>query len=77
MIQDTIVLVLVAVAAVYTVMRLRRLAAGESKCACGTTSCSAASKSCASGQCNLVANNEAGGLPVIGPSCNQGGCGKT
>ena len=77
MIQNIIVLVLVALAAVYMVVRIRRLAAGESKCACGTTSCSAASESCGSGQCHLVSSNEAGGLPVIGPSCNQGGCGKT
>jgi hypothetical protein len=77
MIQNIIVLVLVALAAVYMVVRLRRLAAGESKCACGTTSCSAASQSCANGQCNLVSNKEAGGLPVIGPSCGQGGCGKS
>ncbi len=75
MIQDIIVLLLVAVAAVYTVVRLRRLAAGESKCACGTTSCSTASESCGSGQCNLAAKNETGGLPVIGSSCGQGGCG--
>jgi hypothetical protein len=75
MIQNIIVLLLVAVAAVYTVVRLRRLAAGESKCACGTTSCGAASPSCGSGQCNLVSSNEPGGLPVIGASCGQGGCG--
>jgi hypothetical protein len=76
MIQNIIVLLLVALAAVYTVVRLRRLAAGESKCACGTTSCSAASQSCGSGQCNLVSNNEAGGLPVIGTQCGQAGCGR-
>ena len=75
MIQNIIVLLLVAVAAVYTVVRLRRLAAGESKCACGTNSCSAASKSCGSGRCNLTSNNEPGSLPVIGSSCGQGGCG--
>ena len=75
MIQDIIVLFFVAAAVVYTVVRLRRLAAGESKCACGTTSCGAASPSCGSGQCNLVPNNEPGRLPVIGPSCGQGGCG--
>lgn len=40
--QDIIVLVLVAAAAVYTVVRLRRLAAGETKCACGSKSCSPA-----------------------------------
>jgi hypothetical protein len=75
MIQNIIVLVLVALAAVYMVVRLRRLAAGESKCACGTTSCSAASESCAGGQCNLVANGESSsGLPVIGPACGKGGC---
>ncbi len=77
MIQNIIVLLLVAVAAVYMVVRLRRLAAGESKCACGTNSCSSASKSCGSGQCNLTANSEPGGLPVIGSNCGQGGCGKS
>jgi hypothetical protein len=76
MIQNIIVLMLVAVAAVYTVVRLRRLAAGESKCACGTNSCGAAAPSCANGQCNLTSSNQAGGLPVIGQSCSQGGCGK-
>jgi len=74
MIQNIIVLLLVAAAAIYTVVRLRRLAAGESKCACGTTSCGAASSSCGNGQCNLVSNNEQGGLPIISPPCGQGGC---
>jgi hypothetical protein len=37
--QDIIALVLVAGATLYMLVRLRRLAAGESKCACGSKSC--------------------------------------
>ena len=62
MIQDSIVLLLVAAAAVYMVVRLRRLAAGQSKCACGSKSCGKVSP-------------PNGGLPVLPPSCNQDGCG--
>lgn len=77
MVENVIVLVLVAAAGMYTVVCLRRLAAGESKCACGTKSCGSASPSCGSGNCAVVSNSEAGGLHVLNPPCGQGGCGKT
>ena len=54
MIQNIIVLLLVAAAAVYTVIWLRRLSTGETKCACGSNCCDTKSKSCSSGTCNLV-----------------------
>jgi hypothetical protein len=75
MIENLIVLLLVAAAAIYTVVRLCRLGTGKSKCACGTDSCGAASASC--GDCPAAASsgNDASGLPII-PPCGQGGCGK-
>ena len=54
MVENFIVLALVAAAGAYTIFRLRSLAAGESKCACGTKSCGAATPSCGGGNCNLV-----------------------
>lgn len=70
-IQDILVLLCVAVAAVYMVLRLRRVGTGQSKCACGTKACGAAAAPCG-GVKGPVAT---GGLPVVSPPCNQGGCG--
>ena len=76
MIQNVVVLLLVAAAAVYTVVRLRRVAAGESKCVCGSKACGAASAACGnSAQGAAASGNPGGGLPLLPPSCNQGGCG--
>jgi hypothetical protein len=75
MVENVIVLMLVATAGAYTVVRLRRLAAGESKCACGTKSCGSASPSC--GTCSAAPSSEAGGLHVLNSPRGQGGCGKT
>jgi hypothetical protein len=76
MTQDTFVLLFVAAAAVYMVLRLRRVASGQSKCACGTKSCGAAAP-CARAAQRTAANGGAGeGLPLLPPACGQGGCGK-
>jgi hypothetical protein len=73
MTQDSLVLLIVAGAAVYMVLRLRRVAAGQSKCACGTKSCGAAANSCGGApQTAAAGRNE---LPMLPPSCGQGGCG--
>ena len=79
MIQNIIVLFLVAAAAVYTVVRLRRVAAGESKCVCGSKACGPASPPCGSSAKDAATRRPNGGLPLIPPSCNQGcgGCGKS
>ncbi len=76
MTENIIVLLLVAAAAVYTVVRLRRVAAGESKCVCGSKSCGPTAAPCGSGSKDA---NTSGGLPLITPSCNQGcgGCEKS
>jgi hypothetical protein len=74
MTENILVLLLVAAAAVYTVVRLRRVAAGESKCICGSKSCGPVAATCGSKDAD-----KSGGLPLITPSCNQGcgGCGKS
>ncbi len=77
MIEDMVVLLLVAAAAVYTVVRLRRVAAGQSKCVCGSKGCGAASTPCGAGLKGGAGVDVAGGgLPMLPPSCGQGGCGK-
>jgi hypothetical protein len=74
--QDIVVLLFVAAAAVYMVVRLRRMAMGQSKCACGTKSCGATAPCASAAQCT-AANSAAGeGLPLLPPACGQGGCGK-
>jgi hypothetical protein len=76
-VQDCLVLLFVAAAAVYMVVRLRRVAAGQSKCACGTKACGAGSPPCGSGlKADSANGGPAGGLPLISPACGQGGCGK-
>jgi len=72
MTEDILVLSFVAAAAVYMVVRLRRVAAGRSKCVCGSNSCGPASAPCG----RAADADVAGGLPVISPQCNQGGCGR-
>ncbi len=76
MIDNIIVFLVVASAAVYAVVRLRRVAAGESKCVCGSNSCASSSRSCGSGGCGIASGGDARGLPVIAPPCNHGDCGK-
>ncbi len=78
MIQDILVLLLVAAAAVYTVVRLRRVAGGQNKCACGSKACGPASGPCGGSVTGAGASGQTGtngGLPLLPPSCNQGGCG--
>ena len=72
MTENIVVLLLVAAAAVYTVMRLRRVAAGQSKCVCGSNACGPASAPCGG---SVRGGAASGGLPLIPPSCNEGGCG--
>jgi hypothetical protein len=77
MIENILVLLFVAAAAVYAVARLRRVAAGQSKCVCGSKACGPGSGPCGSSvQDASAAGGPDGGLPLIPPSCNQGGCGK-
>jgi hypothetical protein len=71
-IENIVVLLFVAAAAVYMVVRLRRVAAGKSKCVCGSNNCGSASAPCGGNGKGTAAS---GGLPVLPPSCNQGGCG--
>jgi hypothetical protein len=73
--QDIVVLLFVAVAAVYTVARLRRVATGQNKCACGAKSCGAASPCGGNIQKCSEPAGPGGGLPVLPSSCGQGGCG--
>ena len=42
MTQNIVVLLFVAAAAVYAVVRLRRVAAGQTKCVCGSKTCGSA-----------------------------------
>ncbi len=75
MIENILVLLFVAAAAVYTVVRLRRVAAGQSQCVCGSKTCGAAQKPCGTkGADSTGAGSD--GLPLLPPSCHQGGCGK-
>jgi hypothetical protein len=75
--ENTLVLLFVAAAAVYMVVRLRRVAAGQNKCVCGSNACGSAAPSCgSSAKGESPTGNPCGGLPVIPPSCNQGGCGR-
>jgi hypothetical protein len=77
MIENIVVLLLVAAAAVYTVVRLRRVAAGQSKCVCGSKACGSASAPCGGSLKDGVAGGDSsGGLPLLPPSCTQGGCGR-
>ena len=77
MIENSIVFLVVISAAVYTVVRLRRVAGGESKCVCGSNSCGSSSRSCNTGSCGIASDvGNASGLPVISPPCNHGDCGK-
>lgn len=73
MIQDIFVLLLVAAAAVYMIVRLRRMAAGQNQCACGSRACDPASLPCGGKVQGPVVS---GGLPLLPPACNQRGCGK-
>ncbi|MGO9115704.1 MAG: hypothetical protein ACLP9L_41385 [Thermoguttaceae bacterium] len=76
MIENVVVLLLVAAAAAYMVVRLRRVAAGQSKCVCGSKACGPASAPCGgSGKSGAATDDPSGGLPLLPPSCNQGGCG--
>ena len=78
-IENIVVLLLVAAAAVYMVVRLRRVAAGQSKCVCGSNSCGPGASPCGSTAKDAAVNGGAsGGLPVIASGCNGcgGGCGK-
>ncbi len=80
MIEDILVLLFVAAAGVYMIVRLRRMATGQSTCACGTKTCGAPPGSCPSGvQSADAACGPSGQLPLLPPSCNQGecGCGKS
>jgi hypothetical protein len=61
-IENILVLLLVAAAVAYVIVRFRRMAAGRSKCVCGTSACGSAAPPCGSS------------LPVISPPCSQGGC---
>jgi hypothetical protein len=81
-IENVVVLLLVATAAVYTVVRLRRVAAGESKCVCGSKGCGSAAAGGGRVQDATVRGDPGspnGSLPVLSPSCNQGcrGCEKS
>jgi hypothetical protein len=69
MIQNLIVLLLVAAAVVYMVVRLRQMAGGESKCGCGSQSCGTA-PSCG-GATNAGGQGQ---LPLLAPPCGQAGC---
>ncbi|MGA2255213.1 MAG: hypothetical protein ABSG53_11165 [Thermoguttaceae bacterium] len=74
--ENIVVLLFVAAAAVYMVVRLRRVAAGQNKCVCGSKACGSASPPCGSSFKGAAASGEpSGGLPLIPPACNQGGCG--
>ena len=72
--ENVVVLLFVAAAAVYMVVRLRRVAAGQSKCVCGSKACGSASPPCGSSVKGAGTSCEpSGGLPVIPPACKQGG----
>ena len=74
--ENALVLLFVAAAAVYMVLRLRRVAAGQSQCVCGSKACGSASPPCGSGsRGDSATGTSLGGLPVIPPPCNQGGRG--
>ena len=78
MVQDIVVLLVVAAAAAYTILRLYRMAAGRSQCACGSKACGSRSAPCGVALKGATAIGESGGasggLPLLPPSCNQGGC---
>ena len=57
-IQDFLVLLFVAVAIVYTIVRLRRVAAGQSKCVCGSKACNTALRPCESSTKNAAATGD-------------------
>jgi len=75
--ENILVLLFVAAAAVYMVVRLRRVAAGQNRCVCGSKSCG--STSTPSG-CSLkgtgASGDTRGGLPLLPPACNQGDGGR-
>ena len=71
--ENIVVLIFVALAAIYMVLRLRRVAAGRSQCVCGSKACASASQPCGG---NASADAPDCGLPVIPSSCSQGGCEK-
>jgi hypothetical protein len=72
MIENIVVLLLVAAAAVYTVVRLCRVAAGRNKCVCGSNSCSPTSMPCCGGNKSGQTNAD---LPILPSACDQRGCG--
>ena len=77
--ENIVVLMFVAAAAVYMVARLRRVAAGQSKCVCGTKTCGLSSTpSGCSAKGTTAGSQPSSGLPLIPPACNRGDgeCGK-
>jgi len=79
MIEDILVLLFVGAAAVYTVVRLRRVAAGQSNCVCGSKACTSAAGPCECSVKDAAATGQDSELPLVPPACNQGcgGCGKS
>ncbi len=69
--QDILVLIVVAMAAVYMLVRLRRMATGKNQCACGSKACGPSKAPCG----GAVKGMGPGSLPLLPPTCNQGGSG--
>jgi hypothetical protein len=78
LVENILVLFLVAAAAVYTIVRLRRVGAGQSKCVCGSEVCAPATGPCDGGVEGAAATSDSS-PEQVSPSCNQGcrGCGKS